>query len=207
MEINETTQLEARVTADLPEKEIAVLAAGAEEQEEKPKPNKKKRIPLILVPLALITLIILSATGVISTVVFTSILLSIVGIANVLVLCFLIRDVKRKKGIKKWIVLLAKLVPMIPLLSLYLAGVIPSTLFIILKVIMLGAFIIFALTMFIISKSKSKKKEQDISSKAKANQSQQEPQPTKDPKVLKCSTCDATVGAGKYCAFCNISLA
>jgi len=157
MESEKTTKLELRKQTHLSDEGFNALNVEAESTEKKSKLNIKKRLPLVLAAVVLITLIILYATSVINTMVFTAILLSIIGLASLLMVFILIKNVKTKKGIKKWIVMLAKLVPMIPLLSLYLAGVITTTLFIILKAVMLGTFIIFTLTMLIFSKLKSRK--------------------------------------------------
>ncbi|MCL2255582.1 MAG: hypothetical protein FWC11_01840 [Firmicutes bacterium] len=163
METTQTTrpEMELEITQDCETTrvEVSVEAQGASK-----KPSRKKRILLILVPLALITLAILYGAQVIPTMVFTAILLSLVGIATIVVLLLLVKNLRAKKGIKKWVVSLAKIVPMIPALALYLAGVITSGQFVIIKAILLSVFIVFAITMLVINKRKSKKvKEQDDS--------------------------------------------
>jgi len=146
------TKLEKLNTLPLVLEENLSLEQVPEEQNKKPKANFKKRLPLIILPLALITLAILYATSVINTTVFTAILLAVVSAITVLVILILIKSAKEKKGIKKWIIMLAKLVPMIPLLALYLSGTIDTILFTILKAAMLGAFIVFTVTMLIIKR-------------------------------------------------------
>jgi len=117
----------------------------------------KKRLPIIMAAVMAITLVALYAASVISTTVFNAILLSMVGMASVLVLFLLVRDARQKKGVKKWIVLLVKLLLMMPLFALYLAAVINTQLFIILKAVLLATFITISITMLVMAKVKRKK--------------------------------------------------
>ena len=155
METTQTTrpEMELKSTQDC---EAIKVEASVEVQCANKKPSRKKRIPLILMPLTLITLAILYGVGIISTMVFTAILLSFVGLATIIVLLLLIKNIRVKKGIKKLVIMLAKMVPMIPALALYLAEIITSSQFVIIKAILLAAFATFAVTMFVINKMKNK---------------------------------------------------
>ena len=116
----------------------------------------KKRLLIIMAAVTVITLVTLYATSVISTTVFNATLLSIVGMASALVLFLLVRDARQKKGVKKWIVLLVKLLPTMLLFVLYLAAVINTQLFIILKAVLLATFITVTITMLVMAKVKRK---------------------------------------------------
>jgi|GEM_PF-2821924 len=133
------------------------LQQNQEQLAAKPRFNIKKRLPLIIAVVVLLPIVILYATSIISTLVFSSILLGVISLASILVVLVLIKNMRAKKGIKKWIIMLAKLLPMIPLLSLYLTNIIPTTLFIILKAAMAGIFIIFTITMLVVNKLRVKK--------------------------------------------------
>ncbi|MCL2256085.1 MAG: hypothetical protein FWC11_04415 [Firmicutes bacterium] len=124
-------------------------------QREKANFITKKRIATGLVAVVMATLITLYATSVIPSTIFTIILLTIGSVGIVVITIFLIINTRKQKKIKKLVLMLVKLLSMGPLLILYLTATIDSSLFVILKIVLIALFLTLTIGMFLMSRLKN----------------------------------------------------